>query len=97
MSGRPTLQKSILFTPLLPSAGPTGGLGDALPAPTISLTTWSFCIALRAMSGGGMKDGLAHSSTQLGPAAFTNVTNGVRDIRFVTRSERADPLHILTT
>lgn len=24
-----TLQKSMLLTPLLPSAGPTGGLGDA--------------------------------------------------------------------
>ena len=46
---RRTLQKSMLFTPLLPSAGPTGGLGDAWPAPTISLTTWSFCIAFRAM------------------------------------------------
>lgn len=33
-----TLQKSMLFTPLLPSAGPTGGDGDAWPAPTISLT-----------------------------------------------------------
>ena len=36
-----TLQKSILFTPLLPSAGPTGGLGLACPAPTISFTIWS--------------------------------------------------------
>lgn len=33
-----TLQKSIDFTPLLPSAGPTGGLGLAWPAPTISFT-----------------------------------------------------------
>lgn len=33
-----TLQKSIDLTPLLPSAGPTGGLGLAWPAPTISLT-----------------------------------------------------------
>jgi len=33
-----TLQKSMLFTPLLPSAGPTGGLGLACPAPTMSLT-----------------------------------------------------------
>lgn len=39
--GENTLQKSIDFTPLLPSAGPTGGLGLAWPAPTISLTTWS--------------------------------------------------------
>lgn len=46
-----TLQKSILFTPLLPSAGPTGGEGDACPAPTISLTIWSFAIAFRAMVG----------------------------------------------
>lgn len=43
------LQKSMLFTPLLPSAGPTGGLGLAWPAPTISFTIWSFAIALRAM------------------------------------------------
>lgn len=41
-----TLQKSILFTPLLPSAGPTGGLGLAAPAPTISFTIWS--VAARA-------------------------------------------------
>jgi hypothetical protein len=34
-----TLQKSMLLTPLLPKAGPTGGLGLAWPAPTISLTT----------------------------------------------------------
>ena len=33
-----TLQKSIDFTPLLPRAGPTGGAGDAWPAPTMSLT-----------------------------------------------------------
>jgi hypothetical protein len=33
-----TLQKSILFTPLLPNAGPTGGDGLAWPAPTMSLT-----------------------------------------------------------
>lgn len=46
-----TLQKSMLFTPLLPSAGPTGGDGDAWPAPTISLTIWSFCIAFLAIVG----------------------------------------------
>ena len=34
-----TLQKSMLLTPLLPKAGPTGGLGLAWPAPTINLTT----------------------------------------------------------
>ena len=33
-----TLQKSIDLTPLLPSAGPTGGLGLAWPAPTINFT-----------------------------------------------------------
>jgi hypothetical protein len=44
-----TLQKSMLFTPLLPRAGPTGGEGDAWPAPTISLTIWSFAIAFRAI------------------------------------------------
>jgi hypothetical protein len=48
-----TLQKSMLFTPLLPSAGPTGGEGDACPAPTISLTIWSFAIAFLAMMGLG--------------------------------------------
>jgi hypothetical protein len=37
----PTLQKSIDLMPLLPSAGPTGGLGLAWPAPTMILTTWS--------------------------------------------------------
>ena len=36
-----TLQKSMDFTPLLPSAGPTGGEGEAWPAPTMSLTIWS--------------------------------------------------------
>jgi hypothetical protein len=40
----------MLFTPLLPSAGPTGGEGDAWPAPTISLTIWSFAIAFRAIA-----------------------------------------------
>ena len=39
--GFPTLQKSIDLIPLLPSAGPTGGLGLAWPAPTMILTTWS--------------------------------------------------------
>jgi hypothetical protein len=37
------------FTPLLPNAGPTGGEGDAWPAPTMSLTIWSFARALRAI------------------------------------------------
>jgi len=36
-----SLQKSIDLTPLLPRAGPTGGLGVACPAPTISFTIWS--------------------------------------------------------
>ena len=44
-----TLQKSIDLTPLLPKAGPTGGLGEAWPAPTMSLTTWSVAIAFRAI------------------------------------------------
>lgn len=39
----------MLFTPLLPSAGPTGGEGEACPAPTMSLTTTSLAIALRAI------------------------------------------------
>lgn len=42
-----TLQKSIDLTPLLPSAGPTGGLGLACPAPTMSFTTWSAMVAPR--------------------------------------------------
>lgn len=36
-----SLQKSIDLTPLLPSAGPTGGLGLACPAPTMSFTITS--------------------------------------------------------
>ena len=45
-----TLQKSMDFTPLLPSAGPTGGDGDACPAPTISFTIWSFCSTFLAIA-----------------------------------------------
>lgn len=37
----PTLQKSMDLIPLEPRAGPTGGLGLAWPAPTMSLTTCS--------------------------------------------------------
>lgn len=48
-TGVVTLQKSMLFTPLLPRAGPTGGEGEAWPAPTISLTIWSLARALRAI------------------------------------------------
>jgi hypothetical protein len=50
--GGNTLQKSILFTPLLPSAGPTGGLGLACPAPTISFTIWSAVARAFDMAGG---------------------------------------------
>jgi len=39
----------MLFTPLLPSAGPTGGDGDAWPAPTINLTKMSFANAFLAI------------------------------------------------
>lgn len=39
----------MLFTPLLPSAGPTGGCGDAAPAPTMSFTIWSPCTNRLAM------------------------------------------------
>ena len=46
---QPTLQKSMLLTPLLPNAGPTGGLGLACPAPTISFTIWSVAMVLRAI------------------------------------------------
>lgn len=41
VGGNDTLQKSIDLTPLEPRAGPTGGLGLACPAPTISLTICS--------------------------------------------------------
>ena len=50
-AGQNTLQKSMLFTPLLPSAGPTGGLGLACPAPTISFTTWSAVARTLDMAG----------------------------------------------
>ena len=40
----------MLLTPLLPRAGPTGGEGDACPAPTINLTIWSFWIAFLAIA-----------------------------------------------
>ena len=46
----------MLFTPLLPNAGPTGGLGLACPAPTISFTIWSVWIALRAMLWNGVAE-----------------------------------------
>ena len=52
MQAKITLQKSIDLTPLLPRAGPTGGLGDARPAPTMSLTIWSLAIAFRAIGEG---------------------------------------------
>ena len=39
----------MLFTPLEPRAGPTGGLGEASPAPTISLTIWSPAATFLAM------------------------------------------------
>ena len=44
-----TLQKSIDLIPLLPRAGPTGGLGLACPAPTMSLTIWSTAAPPRAL------------------------------------------------
>jgi len=47
--GRRTLQKSIDLTPLLPRAGPTGGLGLACPAPTISFTITSVAALARDM------------------------------------------------
>ena len=39
----------MLLTPLLPRAGPTGGLGLAWPAPTMSFTIWSVAICFRAI------------------------------------------------
>lgn len=50
-----TLQKSIDFTPLLPSAGPTGGLGLACPAPTMSFTTTSVAERALDMVDGGWR------------------------------------------
>lgn len=44
-----TLQKSIDLTPLLPRAGPTGGLGLACPAPTMILTIMSTVEPPRAL------------------------------------------------
>lgn len=50
-----TLQKSIDLTPLDPSAGPTGGDGDACPAPTISLTiTSAACLDFDIVAGYGV-------------------------------------------
>lgn len=56
-----TLQKSILLTPLLPNAGPTGGLGLACPAPTMSLTITSLPGAFFAMMTGRAA---LHTSTE---------------------------------
>lgn len=53
-----TLQKSMDLTPLLPSAGPTGGDGEACPAPTMSLTIWSPTATLRDMMGVGSRNWL---------------------------------------
>jgi hypothetical protein len=53
VEGGSTLQKSMDFTPLLPSAGPTGGLGVAWPAPTISFTIWSAAARAFDMVGCG--------------------------------------------
>lgn len=55
-----TLQKSMLLTPLLPNAGPTGGLGLAWPAPTMSLTNWSLASTFRAISDGSRLDGAVY-------------------------------------
>lgn len=58
------LQKSIDFTPFEPRAGPTGGEGDACPAPTMSFTMTSFggsFFAIWDWGGegiGGMEDGM---------------------------------------
>jgi hypothetical protein len=42
----------MLLTPLLPNAGPTGGEGEAWPAPTMSLTMTSRGIAFCAIGVG---------------------------------------------
>jgi hypothetical protein len=57
----------MLFTPLLPNAGPTGGEGDAWPAPTINLTIWSFVIAFLAIVNAyaQLQDGLAEKASEV--------------------------------
>lgn len=60
-----TLQKSMLLTPLLPRAGPTGGLGLAWPAPTMSFTIWSVAITFLAIILAAVVDPL-HQSVALG-------------------------------
>lgn len=50
--GELTLQKSMDLTPLDPRAGPTGGEGEACPAPTMSLTIWSTACCFFDMVGG---------------------------------------------
>jgi len=65
------LQKSMDFTPLLPSAGPTGGDGEAWPAPTMSLTICSLakgfldmlCGRATVDAGKGSEDGLSPLAT----------------------------------
>ena len=47
----------MLLTPLLPNAGPTGGLGLAWPAPTMSLTTESFASTFLAILPGVVLEG----------------------------------------
>lgn len=69
------MQKSMDFTPLLPNAGPTGGDGEAWPAPTISLTIWSRWSAFLAMAergvirrGGSTWDGVLNATLELAAA-----------------------------
>jgi len=85
-----TLQKSMLFTPLLPSAGPTGGEGDACPAPTINLTIWSFAIAFRAMVGrdvevcwGGLLGEFAEMGSEVSVTGFSEVCRDMRLTRWM--------------
>ena len=82
--GRCTLQKSMDLTPLLPNAGPTGGEGEAWPAPTMSLTIWSFAIAFLAivncLLGVVYLGGLMHLESPKSPigGACRNFLIGIR-------------------
>src|SRR5262245_66319657 len=45
------LQKSMMFTPCWPRAGPTGGAGVALPAGMCSFTYPTIFLAMRSLGG----------------------------------------------
>lgn len=69
--GKGTLQKSIDLTPLDPRAGPTGGLGLACPAPTISLT---ICSLARGGLGAIAQKKFWWEVFALGVVSFLNIS-----------------------